>query len=139
MRPNIYKEIFRYAEKYIEEKSIYLPEVRQNTPTESNVFPLVIIPKCKIILDDETLKYGEQKYQIIFEIEIYATDKTVSAKRISSQTIINELLDLVYEVFENQLGMWGKEPQPKPNADTNISRVGIMFTGKIKDNKIYRR
>ena len=70
MRPDIYESIFQYAKKYIKEKSIYNPEVFKNAPTESDIFPLVIIPECKIILDNETLKYGEQKYQIIFNIEI---------------------------------------------------------------------
>ena len=139
MRPDIYESIFQYAKKYIKEKSIYSPEVKKNAPTESDIFPLVIIPKCKIVLDDETLKYGEQKYQVIFEIEIYSTDKTVGTKKTSRQTIINELEKLVYEVFEENYKLLGNEPQTAPNADTNIAREIIRFTGKIKNNIIYRR
>lgn len=107
MRPDIYESIFQYAKKYIKEKSIYNPEVFKNAPTESDMFPLVIIPECKIILDNETLKYGEQKYQIIFNIEIYTTDKTVETKRISKQTIMQELEKIVYEVFEEHYGLLG--------------------------------
>lgn len=139
MRPNIYENMFQYAKQYIKQKSIYSPEVFKNAPTESDIFPLVIIPNCKIILEDETLKYGERKYEVILEIEIYATDKTVENKKTSRQTIIQELERLVYDVFEEHYGLLGKEPEVKPNADINIARESIMFTGKIKKNIIYRR
>ena len=139
MRPNIYENIFQYAKQYIKQKSIYSPEVFKNAPTESNIFPLVIIPECKIILDEETLKYGERRYEIIFEIEFYATDKSINNKKVSRTTIIQELEKLVYDVFEEHYGLLGEEPEVKPNADTNIARESIKFTGKIKNNIIYRR
>lgn len=139
---DIYNQIFQYAKQYIKQKSQYSPEVFKNAPTESNIFPLVIIPQCKVILDDETLKTpskNERKYKIIFDIEIYSTDKTVGTKKISRQTIISELEDLVYEVFEEHFGLLGEKPQPRVNADTNISREGIEFTGKYKNKIFYRR
>lgn len=139
MRPNIYKNIFQYAKQYIKQKSIYSPEVSKNAPTESDIFPLVIIPNCKIILDEETLKYGERKYEVIFEIEIYAIDKTAGNKKTSRQTIMQELEKLVYEVFEEHYGLLGDEPKIKPNADTNVARETMRFTGKMKNNIIYRR
>ena len=139
MRPNIYENIFQYAKQYIKQKSIYSPEVFKNAPTESDIFPLVIIPECKIVLDEETLKYGERKYEIIFEIEIYSTDKTVGNKKTSRQTIIQELENLIYDVFEEHYGLLGEDPTIKPNADTNVARETISFTGKIKNNIIYRR
>ena len=139
MRPNIYNNMFQYAKQYIKQKSIYNPEVFKNAPTESDIFPLVIIPECKIILDDETLKYGETRYQVIFEIELYSTDKTVESKKVSRTTIMQELEKLVYDVFEEHYKLLGREPQIVPNADTNIARETIKFTGKIKNNIIYRR
>lgn len=139
MRPNIYENMFQYAKQYIKQKSTYSPEVSKNIPTESNRFPLVIIPKCKIVLDEETLKYGERKYEVIFEIEIYATDKSVNNKKVSRTTIIQELEKLVYETFEEHYGLLGGEPKTTPNADTNVARETISFTGKIKNNIIYRR
>ena len=99
----------------------------------------MIFDKPKIVLDDETLCYGEQKYKIKFEIEIYTTDKTVGSKKIARQTIIEELEDLVYEVFEEHYRFKGDDPDPKPNADINVSRESIQFEGKIKNNIIYRR
>ena len=139
MRPDIYDGMYDYAKEYIKGNSIYLPQVVKNAPTESNIFPLVVIPECKIILDDETLKYGEQKYKVIFDIGIYATDQTVGTKKVSKGTIISELKKLVYEVFEEHFRMLGGEPRPMPNADINISRLGIVFTGKYKNNIFYRR
>ena len=99
----------------------------------------MIFDKPKIVLDDETLCYGEQKYKIKFEIEIYTTDKTVGSKKIARQTIIEELEDLVYEVFEEHYRFKGNEPQVRPNVDINVSREAIQFEGKIKNNIIYRR
>lgn len=139
MRPNIYNNIFQYVKQYIQQKSTYDTEVLKNAPTESDIFPLVIIPKCKIVLDDETLKYGETEYQVIFETELYAIDKTVGTKKVSRNTIIQELEKLIYEVFEEHYKLLGGEPQWNPNADTNIAREKIRFTGKIKNNIIYRR
>ena len=140
MRPDVYNNIFQYAKQYIKQKSIYSPEVFKNAPTESDIFPLVIIPECKIILDEETLKYGERRYEIIFEIEFYATDKSIETnKKVSRETIIHELEKLVYEVFEEHYGLMGQRPETRPNADTNIARETISFTGKIKNNIIYRR
>lgn len=112
----------------------------KSAPTESKTFPLVIFDKPKIVLDDETLCYGEQKYKIKFEIEIYATDKSISKNnRIARQTIMEELENLIYEVFEEHYRFKGNEPQARQNADINISREAIMFEGKIKNNIIYRR
>lgn len=142
MRPDIYDTIFQSAKKYIEEKSIYSPKVSKNAPTESKIFPLVVIPECKVILDKETLNTKsdkEKEYKIIFDVEIYATDKTVGTKKIARQTIIHELQQLIYEVFEQENGMLGKEPQPRPNADINVARQGIEFAGRLKNNVIYRR
>lgn len=139
MRPDIYENMFQYAKQYIKQKSIYSPEVFKNAPTESDIFPLVIIPKCRTILDEETLKYGERRYEVIFEIEIYATDKSINNKKVSRTTIIQELEKLVYETFEEHYGLLGGEPKITPNADTNVARETISFTGKIKNNIIYRR
>lgn len=139
MRPDIYDNIFQYAKQYIKQKSIYSPEVFKTAPTESDIFPLVIIPECKVILEDETLKYGEPKYQVIFEIEIYTTDKSIGSKKVSKNTIMRELEELVYDVFEEYYKLLGGEPKTIPNADINIARETIRFTGKIKNNIIYRR
>lgn len=91
------------------------------------------------MIDDETLSYTEQKYNFKVEIEIYTTDKNVGNKKIAKQTIIEELENLIYEVFEKHYRFKGNEPQIRLNADINVSREAIQFEGKIKNNIIYRR
>lgn len=95
--------------------------------------------KPKITIIDETLKYGEKKYNVKIEVEIFSTDNTVGSKKIARQTITEELEDLIYEVFEDHYRFKGNDPEQRTNADVNISREAIMFEGKIKNNIIYRR
>lgn len=130
--------MFDFAKAYIKANSKYSPNVVKSTPTEPQ-FPLVLIPECKITLDEETLKHGEKRYRIRYEIEIYATDQTVGIKKVSKRTIISELQKLVYEVFEDHYGLLGHDPRVIPNADINVSRLGIEFTGKYKNKIFYRR
>ena len=143
MRLDIYNGIFQYAKQYIKQKSSYNPEVFKNAPTESNIFPLVIIPKPKIILNDETLKTpskDEKSYRIIFNPEIYAIDKYIEKnKKVSKETIVSEIEELLYDIFEEHFTMLGKEPQIRPNIDTNVARESIEFTGKYKNKILYRR
>ena len=65
----------------MEQKSKYTPKVLKSAPTESKIFPLVIVQNPRIIIDEETLSYTEQKYIFKIEIEIYATEKTVGIKK----------------------------------------------------------
>lgn len=123
----------------MEQKSKYTPKVLKSAPTESKIFPLVIVQNPRIIIDEETLSYTEQKYIFKIEIEIYATEKTVGIKKIARQTIMEELENLIYEVFEGYYKFKGLEPQVRPNADINVSREAIQFEGRIKNNIIYRR
>ncbi len=139
---DIYDQIFKFSKKYIKEKSIYNPEILKQAPTESNIFPLVIIPECKIVLNKETLKTRskkEKEYRIIFNIELYAIDKTIDKKRISKQTILSELKNLIYEIFEDKLCFLGYAPTPMPNADINVAKEGIRFVAIYKNQIFYRR
>ena len=131
--------MYNELKTYITSNSVYAPYVVKNSPTQSNSFPLVIFHKPKVILDDETLKYGEPRYSIYIDLDIYATDKTVANKKISKQTIIAELEKLTYDVFEGQYGLLGGQPMEVVNADTNVSREEMRFTGKYKNNIFYRR
>jgi hypothetical protein len=42
-------------------------------------------------------------------------------------------------VFEEHYRFKGNDPDPRKNADINVSREAIQFEGKIKNNIIYRR
>ena len=98
---------------------------------------MVIIPKCQILLLNETLDKGEQEFKLIFEIEIYSTDKTVGTKTIARQTIIYELQSLVYQVFSEYYGMKLKQDKNIPNIDTNVDREYLRFEATINEKKNY--
>jgi len=109
--------------------------------SEPQTFPIVIISESDDELSDETLKKGEQKLELTYEIEIYAMDKTVKGNKVASQEIINELKILVNEVFENQYGFRRTASRPKQNIDLDVSRHYMRFEGvyDTTNNKIYRR
>ena len=126
--------MYQYAKEYIKNKSQYAPTVLKSAPQEINQFPLVVIPECKLILKDETLKHKEKEYRLIFDIEVYSTDKTVA-----SQSIITELEKLIYDVFEEHYLMKVAEPKPTPNIDRNVDRLYMRAEATINENKIIFR
>lgn len=140
VRPDFYDEVYEYAKTYITEHSIFSPKVLKNSPTESEYFPLVIVKMPEVYLDDETLKVGgEQIYSFVLTIEIYAMPKTIENKKYSAASVSQELLKCVYEVFEEHYVMLGRLPETIPNADTNVTRISVRFTGRYKNNTFYRR
>lgn len=131
--------MYQYAKEYIQDKSQYTPTVLKTAPQEINQFPLVVIPECKLILKDETLKHKEKEYRLIFNIEIYSTDKTVGGKKVARQSIIAELEKLIYDVFEEHYLMKVAEPKPTPNIDRNVDRLYMRAEATINENKIIFR
>ena len=133
---NIYNDIFQYAKEYITTNSQYNPYVLKATPEESKVFPLVIITQVNDYLKDETLKRTEKQNSLSYEIEIFAQD--TSANR---QTIIEELVSLVNNVFENDIGFRRTQATPIPNIDLSVDRFLMEYEGVFdeKTNKIFRK
>lgn len=134
--PEVYDEIFDYAEKYIKDNSEYAPIILVNPPEETKVFPLIIITEINNTLADETLKKSEAQYRLEYEIEIYAIDKS----NIPKEIIIQELKKLVNDVFDTHYGMNRRACIPTPNADRNVNRLYMRYSALIDENKIiYRR
>lgn len=131
--------MYQYSKEYIQSNSKYSPAVLKTTPQEINQFPLVVIPECKLILKDETLKHKEKEYRLIFDIELYATDKSVSSKKVARQSIIAELEKLIYEVFEEHYLMRVAEPKSTPNIDRNVDRLYMRAEATINEKKIIFR
>ena len=133
---NIYNDIFQYAKEYITTNSTYDPYVLKATPEESKVFPLVIITQVNDYLRDETLKKTEKQNVISYEIEIFAQDTTVNR-----QTIVEELVTLVNDVFENDIGLRRTQATPIPNIDLSVDRYLLEYEGVFdeKTNKIFRK
>lgn len=133
---NIYNNIFQYAKEYITTNSIYNPYVLKATPEESKVFPLVIITQRNDYLKDETLKKTEKQNVLSYEIEIFARDTSVNR-----QTIIEELVKLVNDVFEDDIGFRRTQASPIPNIDLSVDRFVLEYDGVFdeKSNKIFRK
>lgn len=131
--------MYQYSKEYIQSNSKYSPAVLKTTPQEINQFPLVVIPECKLILKDETLKHKEKEYRLIFDIELYSTDKSVGSKKVARQSIIAELEKLIYEVFEEHYLMRVAEPKSTPNIDRNVDRLYMRAEATINEKKIIFR
>ena len=131
----MYNEIFKYARQYIKENSKYSPTILKDTPPDKK-FPLIIIKEINPLLQDETLKKGEQKFKIVYEIEIF----TMNNGNITKQTITKELKELLINVFFEYYGMNIKANKQIPNIDSNLDRWYLKFEAIIDENKkIYRR
>ena len=133
---NIYNDIFQYAKEYITTNSTYDPYVLKATPEMSKVFPLVIITQMNDYLKDETLKKTEKQNMLSYKIEIFARDTSVNR-----QTIIEELVSLVNDVFENDIGFRRTQAMPIPNIDLSVDRFEMEYSGVFdeKTNKIFRK
>lgn len=133
---NIYNNIFQYAKEYITTNSTYDPYVLKATPEESKVFPLVIITQTNDYFRDETLKKTEKQNVLSYEINIFAKDTTVNR-----QTIIEELVYIVNDVFENKIGFRRIQAESIPNIDLSVDRFVLEYEGVFdeKTNKIFRK
>ncbi len=134
--PDVYNGIFKDVQKYIKANSKYNPFVYKDTPQEQNKFPLVIIKQIDDPLYDENLDKTDQKFDLVYEIEIY----TINKDNIARQLITDELVKLVNDIFDTKYGFARKTNKPVPNIDLNVDRRHMRFEAKIDENNIiYRR
>ena len=134
--PDVYNGIFKDVQKYIKDNSKYSPFVYRDTPQEQNKFPLVIIKQIDDPLYDENLDKTDQKFDLVYEIEIYTIDKENTVR----QLIEEELARLVNDVFDIKYGFARKTNKTIPNIDLNVGRRHMRFEAKIDENNIiYRR
>ena len=141
-RPNIDNDIYNYVKEQLNEMTLFTPHVMRVQPTKSNKFPLVIIPKGRVVLNEETLKTkgsDEKAYTITYDVEIFAMDTTINGVQYSKMAIVDTLLEKLQEIFEDDLGMLGSLPFVRDNADVNVARILVDFTCKYKNERIYRR
>lgn len=135
--PSIYNSMLQVAREYIQSNSEYSPYVLPTTPENSKIFPLVIIEQANDPLHSETLDKKEQKFRMVFEINIFTQDKTPTDKTV----IAEELTELVNDVFEEQFGMRRTNNAPIPNIDDSVYRKHLIYRGiyDIEQNKMYDR
>lgn len=133
--PDVYDEIYKYAKSYITKNSVYSPKVLKDTPPDK-YFPLVVIREIRDDLFSENLDKTDQRFNIGYEIEIFAMNKGKTSK----QVISNELVRLINDVFDEHYGMNRKFNMQVPNVDTDVFRWNMRFEARIDENKkIYRR
>lgn len=67
-------------------------------------------------------------------------DKVVDGTRTARQVIINELKEIINEIFETQYGFSRKSSSPRQNIDLDVARFYMRFEGvyDTANNKIYR-
>lgn len=133
---NIENEVFQYAKKYIQDNSKYNPYVYPTYVQTSKKFPLIIIKQTNDLLHDECLAKEEQKFRVTFEIEIYAENQPTTSRKL----IIDELKELVNDVFDVHFGMSRRISRDLPNEDMNIDRHFLRYAAIVDENKrIFRR
>ncbi len=99
---------------------------------------MIIITETEnsLINSSETLKYNEGKYNLTYEIELYAKDIDDKSKK----EILDELKKLVNDVFDEHYKFTRRSCKTAPNADIDIGKIFMRYTAVIDENKrIYRR
>lgn len=133
--PDVYDEIFQYASNYIKTNSKYSPRVLKEV-SETMKLPTVIIEQIEDPLYDENLDKSGQKFNLVYEINIYAEDQGTVKKHI----IVDELKKLVNDVFDEYYGMNRRANTKAPNADLTVEKRYLRYEAKIDEKKIiYRR
>lgn len=140
-KPDIYNDIFEYAKEQIIELSNYEGvQVKKVQPEVLNQSPLVVIERPQLTIDDETLKYGEKLWNVDITINIFATDYVTNTTKIARQKVIEDLDDILYEIFSDTYKMDIIQDLDTPNVDTSIDRRTLRITAKVNEKKrIYRR
>lgn len=140
-KPDIYNDIFEYAKEQIIELSNYEGvQVKKVQPEVLNQSPLVVIERPQLTIDDETLKYGEKLWNVDLTINIFATDYVTNTTKIARQKVIEDLDDILYEIFSDTYKMDIIQDLDTPNVDTSIDRRTLRITAKVNEKKrIYRR
>lgn len=131
----MYDEIFQYASNYIKSNSKHSPRILKEV-SETTKLPTVIIEQISDTLDNENLDKSDQRFNLVYEINIYAEDKGTTRKH----TIVDELRKLVNNVFDEHYGMNRRANTKAPNADLSVEKRYLRYEAKIDENKkIYRR
>ena len=145
MLANIYNQVFTTAKEYILAQSQYSPLVTKRIPEQSGHFPVVTIVQIRDRLHDETLKKTEPTAMCC--TSVYpgtSSTKPEAGRQLDGSVItrtIDELKELVDEVFSDQLGMTREMDEPMDNLDRYVRRQYMRYSCilNMEDKRIYRR
>ena len=137
MNTIIPKKIYNTLNLYLQEKSIYSPNVINKELKQTDKYPLVTVMEINDVPSQQTTKTRQRETysKLYFEINIYAIDKAVGNKKISNVTICNELKQLVDKVMSNYFQLDRTLCEPTPNVDKNINRITMRYTASVLENK----
>lgn len=137
---NKYNIIFDRYKEYVENNSIYKPRTVKTNTNTSAYFPIINCYLFDNPILDKTTKNIEKFEKFYFTIDIYAKDIIQGNKKIPAQVILDELIGLTYNFFENGLNMDRSLSKPTPNIDTGVLRHTIQYECTINNRgNIIRR
>lgn len=121
-----YDLLFDEYKEFIKNNSKYEVRVVKYNTNTSAYFPLVALALSNITSTrDCTLDKIEHYDNYYFTTDIYTKDKIINGKKISSNVISNELVNLTIKFFEKK-NMYRTSCRPTPNLDNSILRVTIQ-------------
>lgn len=141
----VFQEIYDDIESRLTDLSIN-PYGATLNPNESESYsmPTIVMRQIGLNLDRETLSYDHQTFNFNIEVNVYASDSSVtniddSVSPVHRRTIANQLSDLMFDILFNDYHMKLDGRNPIPNIDPSIYRINLRFSGKFNENKIISR
>lgn len=133
------QEVFEIVYGYLNDESKYKPLVTKKAPLQSTTFPVVEVRGLELPLDSTTRK-EEENNRLTATINIYAIEKVIDGKKVSSLQVAEELAFLVDKVM-NELNFTMTANEEVENADKNVYRRFMRYTAGVSKvtNKITRR
>lgn len=129
----LFEEVRKGLSTYLKENSDYKPLT--TTIVSTDKYPKVVISKA----DDRESKSDTFRRNVIsdlvFEIDIYAKDKVIGNKTISSRIIATELENLIKRYMGDMCGFKRTLDKPTPNIDTTIYRVTMRYSASYNDKR----
>lgn len=123
--------IYPSMKNYIEENSIYTPNITDIMPKENNMFPIVIAKLLSVTNEYNNLSYSEETYKFTIEIYIYSQDINKEDSQISKKTICSEITNHIVDYFKNNYRTTIQIELGANNDDLNIYRNNVKITGKL--------
>lgn len=127
----IYNELFKEYQEYIENNNRYNTRVVKTYTSTSTKFPIISCQLSNFIDTDYcTIDMIEKHDEMYLTIDIYTENKNIDNTTIASQQINDELTDLTIKFFESKR-MRKTLCRLTPNADKNITRRTIQYQGLV--------
>lgn len=126
-----YSTIYPEMKKYVETVSIYQPIVTKKYTNQSKKFPIVPTKLLPVVNHFNNLSYGEQTYDFGIDINVYSIDKTVDDKKISGETICNEVTEKIVEFFVKNYRVTINKELNVENIDSSVHRNRIQISGVV--------